>query len=206
MGEMLSEGSEAWEAASSLSWGRRGYRTRFSAQWTSEALGLRFVASDPSPWSTMTERDDPIWNEEVVEIFLDLDSSGTHYAEYELNPHNTLCDLQMIRGIPDIEGNIEWDHRGARHRVWTVERDGETLGWDARLVLPWDGFESLPSSAGRRYPPTPGEWFRFNVFRIERPGGAASPRENVLFMPYIPTGDASFHVPRVFQRFVFVDD
>ena len=34
----------------------------------------------------MTRRDDPIWEEEVVEIFLDPARLGRHYAEVEISP------------------------------------------------------------------------------------------------------------------------
>ena len=34
-------------------------------------LHVRFDAQDPSPWFTKTARDDRLWEEEVVEIFLD---------------------------------------------------------------------------------------------------------------------------------------
>lgn len=202
---LVSDGDEAFRRAASIDWGHPNFRTRFWALWSDQGLGLRFVARDPSPWFTMVDRDDPIWNEEVVEIFLDLDHTGTHYAEYELNPNNTLCDLQMLRGVPDIEGNIEWDHLGARHAVWPYEENGKTTGWEARLFLPWTGFASLPSAAARSFPPKPGESFRFNVFRIERPHGARRSGEGVLFMPYLPTGQASFHVPEVFHEFVFIE-
>ena len=63
--------------------GLRPYRTRFRACWDPIALHVRFDALDNAPWHTMTTRDDHLWEEEVVEIFLDLDGSGRNYAELE---------------------------------------------------------------------------------------------------------------------------
>ena len=97
---LLAGSDEDWRASGRLRFGPSGYRTAFRALWDSNGLYLRFDVTDPSPWHTMKKRDDAIWNEEVVEIFLDLDGSGTHYAEVELSPANVVCDVRMIRGMP----------------------------------------------------------------------------------------------------------
>ena len=187
-----------WRQADRLSWGPSAYRTSFRALWNGDGLYLRFDVSDRDPWHTMGNRDDPIWNEEVVEIFLDLDGSGTHYAEVELSPANVACDVRMVRASPDKEMDLEWDLAGLS--TWVVPGAD---GWSGLLMLPWDGFASLPSAQNISLPPERGDQWRFNVYRIERPGGPSAPNEGVVFAPYSPTGDPSFHVPASFQGFVF---
>src|SRR5262249_49633066 len=39
-------------------------------------LYVSFDCEDPDVWGTMMKRDDPIYNEEVVEIFIDADGDG----------------------------------------------------------------------------------------------------------------------------------
>lgn len=192
---------EIWREADRIIWGPAAYRTSFRALWTPETLGglhLRFDVIDPDPWHTMEKRDDPLWDEEVVEIFLDLDGSGTHYAEVELNPANVTCDVRMIQGSPDKKMDLAWELVGLSTRVFRRED-----GWSGLLFLPWTGLRSLPSSWTIALPPEKGDRWRFNLYRIERPGGSAAPNENVTFSAYSPTGSPSFHVPASFQGFVF---
>ena len=70
---LLDADAPIWHDAIAIEWGPDPYRTRFRACWDPIALHVRFDALDDAPWHTMTTRDDHIWEEEVVEIFLDLD-------------------------------------------------------------------------------------------------------------------------------------
>lgn len=192
---------EIWREADRIIWGPADYRTSFRALWTPETLGglhLRFDVRDPDPWHTMEKRDEPLWDEEVVEIFLDLDGSGTHYAEVELSPANVTCDVHMIQGSPDKKMDLAWELVGLSTRVFRRED-----GWSGLLFLPWEGLRSLPSAWTIALPPEKGDRWRFNVYRIERPGGPSAPNENVALSAYSPTGSPSFHVPASFQGFVF---
>jgi Carbohydrate family 9 binding domain-like len=192
----LLEGSDDWFRAERIDYGPEGYRTRFRALWSEEALFLRFDVSDPEPWHTMTRRDDPLWDEEVVEIFLDLDGSGTNYAEVELSPANVVCDVRMVRGAPDKQMDLSFNLEGLESRVLPSEG-----GWTGLLRLPWSGFRPLPSAAQVAIPPKPGDRWRFNVYRIERPHGKDHPAEGAIFASWSPTGSDSFHVPTSFQTF-----
>lgn len=44
----------------------------------------------------MTRRDEHLWEEEVVEAFLDLDRAGRDYAEIEISPGNVVCDVRVL--------------------------------------------------------------------------------------------------------------
>lgn len=202
--DLLLAGTPArWREAESIAWGPEPYPTTFQALWTGDALYVRFVAVDDDPWSTMTERDDPLWDEEVVEIFLDLDRSGTHYAEVEISPANVVCDVRMVRPSPDKEMDLSWDLEGLQTRVHLGEVDGRAA-WVATARMPWSGFRSLPSATGRSLPPVDGDRWRFNVFRIKRPGGAAEPTRDVIFAAWSDPGEPSFHVPAAFRDLHFV--
>jgi len=198
-GAALLPGDDArWIGADRIAWGPASYRTSFRALWSADGLYLRFDATDPRPWHTLTTRDDALWDEEVVEIFLDLDGSGTHYAEIELSPANVVTDVRMLRGSPDKEMDLSWDFEGLTSEVRPAEK-----GWIGCLFLPWDGFRSLPSAHEVSLPPVAGDRWRFNVYRIERPGGPKAPERDVVFASFSPTESPSFHVPASFQGFVF---
>src|SRR5207247_307497 len=93
---LLGSADVTWSKAERIAWGPEKYETAFRALWDQTGLYVRFDARDPDPWSTMTRRDEHLWEEEVVEIFLDLDRSGKDYAEVEVSPANVICDVRMV--------------------------------------------------------------------------------------------------------------
>ena len=188
---LLAPEAAAWAAAPETVWGPEPYRTRFRALWNRHGLHLRFDSEDDAPWFTMTERDAPLWEEEVVEIFLDPLRDG-RYIEVELNPGNVVCDLRRLG--PGEEGT---DPVGAMDRGFAVDgmetavASGER-GWVGAMFLPWAGL-------GLSAPPPSGTAIPFNIFRIKRPGGPEAPAEGAVFAAWSPTGSPSFHVPEAFR-------
>jgi hypothetical protein len=201
---LLAADEAAWTPAGPVTWGPPPYTTTFRALWTGRGLYARFDAADDRPWHTMTRRDDPLWEEEVVEIFIDPDRSGENYAELEISPANVVCDLRVVRGMPDFRNEIGWDFAGLATRVAPLsDRAGATIGWTALACMPWPGFARLYATPRLVLPPE-GERWRFNLFRIKRPGGPPRPRERAIKVAWSPTGQASFHVPSAFRDLVFV--
>jgi hypothetical protein len=200
---LLDGDAAAWSAAQRVSWGPPPYLTTFRALWAAEGLYIRFDAEDDDPWHTMTGRDDPLWEEEVVEIFIDPERSGENYAEIEVNPANVVCDLRIVRGMPDFQNEIGWNFEGLVTRVVPLGGDAQRIGWTALAFLPWAGFAALYRTPRLTLPPA-GERWRFNVFRIKRPGGPSRPHERAIQAAWSPTGQASFHVPSAFRDLVFV--
>ncbi len=199
----------AWAKAGKIVWGPANARTTFRALWAGDGLWLRFDVEDPSPWHTMTKRDEHLWEEEVVEIFIDTDGSGKHYGEYEINPANVLCDLDMAQGWPKVTGDITWDHQGLASAVEMRKASGaDPGGWTAILHLPWEGFASLePVKTGRaKAPPKTGDVWRANLFRIKRPGGPSAPAKDAIFAAWSPSGKTTFHYPPRFGYFRFAAD
>lgn len=201
---ILAADERAWSPARAIEWGPAPYSTRFRALWSDAGLYLRFDASDPAPWHTMTKRDEHLWDEEVVEIFIDPNGSGRDYYELELNPANVVCDLRMISPWPDKKGDIDWNLEGLETRVRLDEGPaGKTRGWTATAFLPWKGLGRLPSAARVALPPKAGDAWRFNVFRIERPGGPGNPEKDGVFAAWSPPSVTSFHDAAAFRPLVF---
>ena len=201
---LLAADDKAWAAAAAIAWGPAPYETRFRALWSPDGLYLRYDVDDASPWHTMTRRDEHIWEEEVVEIFLDADRSGHDYYELEISPANVVCDLRMIDASP-WNGDFKFDLEGLETRAAArMDAAGRTSGWTATALLPWKGLRALPSAARVATPPKPGDRWRFNVFRIERPGGKQSPEKDAVQVAWSkPTAD-TFHDPSVFRDMVFL--
>jgi len=201
---LLAAEETGWAKAPIVAWGPAPYETRFRALWGSDGLFLRFDASDSSPWHTMTQRDEHLWEEEVVEIFLDVNRSGRDYAEIEISPGNVVCDVRMISPWPHKQGDFAWNLERLETRVlFSKDGAGKTTGWTATAFLPWTGFQSLPSAKGIALPPKPRDAWRFNVFRVKRPGGKAAPETGAVEAAWSPPPGESFHVPEVFRDLVF---
>ncbi len=187
----LAATAAAWDGAAEVVWGSEPYRTRFRALWNERGLHLRFDSEDDAPWFTMTGRDDRLWEEEVVEIFLDPLADG-RYVEVELNPANVVCDLRRLGPGESASDPIGPMDRGFSVAGMETATAVTGEGWIGTLFLPWDGL-------GLSGPPAPGVEIPFNVFRIKRPGGPEAPEEGAIFAAWSPTGGPSFHVPEAFR-------
>lgn len=144
---------------------RPKFPTEAAVVWDDENLYVNFACRDREPWSRMTKRDDRLWMEEVVEVFLDPDGDGQNYAELEVSPNNVVVDLLIPKpGSVKLETALAWDIEGLRTAVTR-----HPAGWIAEIAIPW---KSL-AAAGVKAAPSPGERWRAGLYRIKRPGGPA---------------------------------
>ncbi len=201
---LLAADDAAWADAPAIAWGVAPFATRFRALWTPSTLHVRFDADDTSPWFTKGRRDASIWEEEVVEIFLDPAGRGVDYFELEISPANVVCDLRVRRPYPDLLSETAFDLDGLETAVRLHgEGPGRAPGWIATAAMPFAGLRSLPVPDSVRIPPAAADRWRFNVFRIKRPNGPMRPTDGAILAAWSPTGTPSFHVPSAFQTLTF---
>lgn len=160
--------------------------TQVKAGWDAEYLRLFFVADDSRPWATLTERDAPLYKEEVVEVFLDPVGDLAAYFEFEVNPNNAVLDLCVRRIRSGYRKDFRWRCAGLQTAAGAVEG-----GWAAEWAIP---FASITERT-----PVSGDCWRVNFTRIDRPQDA--PRE---LSAWSPTGFAQFHIPERFGLLEFV--
>lgn len=197
---LLAGDGDGWAAATTIAWGAPRYRTHFRALWTDEALVARFDVHDERPWHTMRHRDACLWEEEVVEIFLDPTCSGTDYAELEINPVNVVCDLHIASLVPDRDVRLAWNFSNLRT---TVQRAARGDDWTAIAWMPFHDFASLSRRVATRLPVTPGDAWHFNVFRIKRPYGPAEPERDAIYAAWSVPDAPTFHTPGAFRPLRF---
>ena len=154
--------------------------SRVWTAWDAEEFRVLIRAEDAHISATLTERDAPLYTEEVVEVFLDPVGDRECYFEIEVNPLNAVLDLVLRRNRSGTKKDFAWQCENLRT---SVRR--ESAAWSAELAIP---FRSLAAA-----PPQPGEQWRVNFTRIDRPPGV--PRE---LTAWTPTGCANFHVPERF--------
>ena len=172
--------------------------TWFRALWDEQALYVAFECEDNDIWGDMTEHDAPIYEQEVVEVFIDANSDGIGYMELEVSPLNTVFDLYMLLYNGRRKGLLDWDCQGLQTAV-SVEGDATRRGsidkcWVVEMAIPLAELLTAP-----HIPPQSGDVWRTNFYRIDRPvtGGWE-------LSAWSPTGREDFHMPERFGRFMFV--
>jgi len=162
-------------------------QTRARVCYDSKALHVRFDCDDHDIWGTYTQRNDPIYDEEAVEVFLAPgEADPVRYFEFEISPNGVLFDALIYNPSSqrsELEWDATWDCPGIR---WQATRDDAANRWWASVVIPW------PPVA----PPgdLPRVW-RANFYRIERPRDAGP--EFSCWSPTM-TEPADFHKPAYF--------
>lgn len=174
--------------------------TEVRACWDERNLYLAFVAIDTDIWGKMRGRDDPIYEEEVVEAFICSGEDVTRYYEFEFSPHNVVFDGAVE--CPEsgdrrfLKVDVGWDCEGLRSAVQVVGTLDDASDVDDR----WTVEAALPFSAiGREgRAPEEGERWRVNFYRIDRAGEGE-------FSCWSPTlaDPPNFHVPGRFGEMVF---
>ena len=111
------------------------YATAARLLWDDRYLYAAFECEDPDIWGTLTERDAHIYDEEVVEVFLDDDSDGVSYLEFEVSPRNVVLDLMVLTRGERTKLIWAWDCEGlqtAVHVDGTLDnRDDVDRAWSA---------------------------------------------------------------------------
>jgi hypothetical protein len=191
---------EAWKGATPLTLvdsldGRpTQFRTTVRMVWDDEALYVAFDCEDPDVWGTFTKRDEPLYTQEVVEIFLDADADGRTYDEIEVSPHNVVFDAYFPARRQGME--LSWDSglQSAVKVAGTLDDAGDRdQGWTVEMRIPFARLHAVP-----HIPPRPGDRWRFNLYRLELPD-----RKNAQGQAFSPLFVGDFHAVDRFAWLVF---
>ena len=189
---MAAEGENFWRDIApvylkeTVTGGLPAQATWFKTAWTDPELRVLFHAADTDAWATHTAHDEPLYEEEVVEIFLDPAGDIESYFEIEVNPLNAVCDLVLRRVRGGWRKDFGWHCEGLKTSVQKT-----AAAWTAEIAIP---FASLGPGL-----PVPGKPWRANFHRIDRPKN--SPWE---LSSWSPTGREMFHVQEKFGYLEFV--
>jgi hypothetical protein len=137
-------------------------KTLFKWVWDDHYLYGAFYVEDDHIWATMKERDAYLWNENVIEFFINADGSSKSYIEIEINPLNTILDLFVLNkhnDRSDIRQLWEWDCEGLLSEVevyGTINDDTDKDShWTFEIAIPFDQIYTAPN-----LPPVDGDaWF-----------------------------------------------
>ncbi len=160
------------------------YPTTARLLWDAATLYVAVECRDDEPWSRPGRRpDDPIYEDEVVEVFLDPGGRGADYAEIEVSPANVRLDARFRSRRGDLAEALAWSS-GAESAVRI-----EPGRWTVEMAVP----------LGSLRLPRPGERWRLNVYRLESRNRRGAAEGSALSPPYRP----DFHAPERFGWLVF---
>lgn len=133
--------------------------------WTQDALYLAFEGQDPDVHTPYKKHDDPIYESEAVEIFIDADGDQDVYVELQSAPNDITFDAAFAGGRrKNMDTSFE-----AGHLVKTVV-EGTVGDWkdeDRGFISEW----RIPVAALKDVPagePKAGATWKVNLFRLER--------------------------------------
>lgn len=170
------------------------YQTCAKILWDEKRLYVAFICQDSDICATMGQRDQSLYKEDVVELFIDADGDGKTYFEIEVNPLGTLLDVRFIDvNVPDNGRNWNGDIKQA---VWvngTVENQNDRdTSWTVEIAISFASVVTAP-----HIPPEDGDVWPVNLYRIERG------RSWTEYSAWAPVGRLDFHQPVKFGRLMF---
>lgn len=174
-------------------------RTQVRLAYDAEWLYLRYNCEDDRTICQMNEDEMDLWEEDVVELFVDAGNDQRDYLEFEWNPLGAKVDLLIVWGADGkFRTYREWDAKGMQYRVeWCeVSIGNETVpGWICEVKIPLHLFGDMPKM------PEAGEAWRGNLYRIKR---ATAEGDQYQSWSAVPGKEAAFHQPKRFGWFRFM--
>jgi hypothetical protein len=174
--------------------------------WDDEYLYVCFICEDEDIYATMKERDDLLWSQDVVEVFImeqSLDQG--HFVEYEVSPIGTIFDMYLI--LP-LEGFLEWNSPGFKCAATfdgTInDPSDKDRGYQVEMAIP---FEDAYLRKAVAAPPKDGSSMRIGLYRAdyECPEKMGDPGAGGTYITWSPTIKSFFQTPSRFGVVTFID-
>lgn len=173
-------------------------KTAARVLWDAQALYLGFEADDADITARFLQRDDPTYQDDAVEFFVNPDpKQEAVYYGFEMNVRGVLYDYLNYNSRTLFK---RWDATGMQiattMRGTLNERADTDTGWTLEAAIPWANFEELS-----RRPPVAGAVWKANFNRWD--GVAPARRMSIWSDPQNTTSWP--HVPSRFGELVFVE-
>lgn len=163
-------------------------RTTARLLYDDKNIYIAFDCEDPDVWGTLMNRDDPIYTQEVVEVFFDANGDGKTYNEIEVSPNNVIFDAYFPARREGMDTSWDSKMKSAVKVRGTINDDSDRdQGWTVEMQVPIANLAEVP-----HVPPHRGDRWRFNLYRLEHLG-----RKQVEGQAFSPLFMGDFHnLPR----------
>ena len=171
--------------------------------WDDHNLYAMVDVEDEDVYSQYKKQDDPLWKEDVVEIFIDADRNRHGYVELQVNPRNAHFDawFPVTRAK---ESHFEWTSgmkSAVQVRGTVDERGDHDKGWSVEIAVPLADVKGMDPAMKVTIPPAPGDRWRLNVIRVDLPRGQGG----VAASSWSPITIRDFHALGRMLNVVFAD-
>lgn len=192
---------DAWKAAPEVtltaSFDGRPVSRKTTARvlWDEQFLYVAFDCEDPDVWGTKRNKDDDIYNEDAVEVFLNPSSDLANYNELQVSPHNVNFDARFVSRRSDLATAMKWES-GMTTAVdvrGTLDDDQADQGWSAEMKIPIANLANVPHT------PQKGDVWRFNLYRLEH----LKRQTEIEGQSFSPLFVGDFHALPRFGKLVF---
>jgi len=172
-------------------------QTYVKACYDDSTLYFFFLCNDPDIWTSFTQRDEHLWENEAVEVFIDVDDVPETYVEIEVSPANVLFDSYIVDTVNiDVAKTALFNLKGIRTAVAVSgtlnERDDKDDNWTVEIAIP---FADLANENIKQV--TTATEIRVNFYRLDENQGM----ERTSYA-WSPTG-GRFHKPAYFGNLTF---
>lgn len=166
--------------------------TEVKVGWSEDFLYFSFKCQDDFIKATMTKYNDKLYEEDVVEVFIDDNNDLLNYVEIEVNPLNAALHYLVYNTLYSEKlfyAKVE------RTIVSATHFDIISGIWNTEISIPMKEFFTAKNN-----PPLPGDKWHVNFYRIDRPENNEDE-----YSAWSPTGEINFHMPEKFGELIFID-
>jgi hypothetical protein len=172
------------------------YNTEGKILYDDKFIYFAFRCIDDNIWATKNKRDDHLWEEEVVEVFIQPNPTESSYIEIEVNPLGSLLDAYMldsVKCLPYDSWNMV-DIKWAVHVQGTVDGKPGDTAWTCEIAFP-----IVNAVTAINIPPKAEDIWRINLYRAEL-------KPSYALISWSPTYRDDFHMPSFFGKLIFTDN
>lgn len=154
---------------------RAPYESNVKLAFDATHLYVAAYLEDEHVWGSLTERDDPLWTQEVFEFFIAPGGPNAPYVELQVSPQNTIFDARFPHRPgskaksrdEDITAAKPFSMEGLETAVHLEgslnDEESKDRFWSVEMQIP---LAQLPGVDGA---PEPGSSWRANLYRFDRP-------------------------------------
>ena len=143
--------------------------TEAKLTWDDQFLYVFVASEDADVYSPFVDHDAHLWENDVVEVFIDADGNRRGYVELQVNPRNATFDTWFVQGRPNRDDSFD---AGLQTQVivkGTVDnRDDGDSGWDVEIAIPLAAAKGKDPEMKINVPPRLGDTWHLNVVRVDK--------------------------------------
>lgn len=164
--------------------------TKVRLLWDKNFLYVAFECVDTYINATKTAFNDTLYEEEVIEIFIDDNRDLKSYTEIEVNPLNAVLHYMILNQLNGIINGYARLENNIKSSVLHL-KDSNLICYE--IAIPFCELATAPNM-----PPKRGDKWLMNLYRIDRPLTGHDE-----YSAWSPTGKLNFHIPQSFGEVTF---